>query len=162
MRAVHVAVLDFFRRGGTHVDHRQVETQGHAGQRMVTVEHHLVVRDFGHGEDGRLFVAAFGHALELHADFERLGQAVALLDLDQVRIVVAERVFRFDLDGRRVAPVLAVQLFFDLRPRVLVAAVQVDHRLGAVFDQVVLGVGQFIVHRHNGVLGNLHCASFRG
>jgi hypothetical protein len=82
--AVHVAVGDFFVGGGAHVDHRQLEAQRHAGQRMVAVEDDLVVGDVGDGEDHRFVVASpVGHAFELHADFQRLRQAVARLDLHQ-------------------------------------------------------------------------------
>jgi hypothetical protein len=159
MRAVHVLVRDFFFGCGAHVDHRQLEAQGHAGQRVIAVEDDLVVGDVGHGEDHRAFVVgAVGHAFELHAHFQRLRQAVARLHFHQRRIVVAERIVRLDLDGRRVADFLAVELFFNLRQRVLVAAMQVDHGLTAVFDQVVLCVRQLVVDRDYCVLGNLHSA----
>lgn len=157
MRAMHVLVGDFFFSGGAHVDHFQLEAQGHAGQRMVAVQDHFIFGDFSHGENHCVIVfAAFRQAFELHADFERLRQSRTLFHFQQVRIVIAKGVFRFNLDRGGVAVFLAVQFFFDFRQGVLVATVQVDHRLATVFDQIVLCVGQFVLHRHNGILGDLH------
>ncbi len=156
-----MTVLHFLGSRRAHVDHRQVETQRHARQRVVAVQDDLVVGDVGHGEDGRFFVAALGHAFELHADFDRLRQALAVFDLHQRGIVVAEGVFRLHLDRRRIARLLAVELFLDFRQGVLVATVQVDHRLRTFLDQVVLRVRQFVVHRHDRIFGNLHRTSFR-
>ena len=58
MRAMHMAVRDFFVGRRAHFGHVQVETQGHAGQRMIAVQHDLVVGDIGDGEDQRFFVVA--------------------------------------------------------------------------------------------------------
>ena len=159
-RAMHVTVFEFFRGGRAHVDHRQVEAQRHAGQWMVAIQDDLVIGDFGDGKDHRLIVAVFGHAFELHADFNRFRQARTLLDLDQLWLVVAERIVRFDLDRRGIAGFFAVELFFDLRQGILIAAVQVHHRLGALLDQIVLGIRQFVVNRHDRVFSNLHRPSF--
>jgi hypothetical protein len=90
----------------------------------------------------------------------RLGQAVARLDLDQRRVVIAEGVVRFDLQRRRIADFLAVEFFFDFWQGVFIATVQIDHWLATVFDQVVLSIGQFVVHCNDRILGNFHGASF--
>lgn len=157
MRAMHVLVGDFFFGGGAHIDHFQFEAQGHAGQWMVAIQDHFVFSDFGHGENHHVVVfAAFRQAFELHADFQRLRQARPLFHFQQVRVVIAKGVFRFNLERGGVAVFLAVQFFFDLGQGVLVATVQVNHRLATVFDQIVLCVGQFVFHRHNGILGDLH------
>ena len=45
------------------------EDQRHAGQRVIAVEHHLVVGDFGDAvEQDVVLVAALGQAFKLHAD----------------------------------------------------------------------------------------------
>lgn len=157
MRAMHVLVGDFFFGCRAHFDYFQVEAQCHAGQWVVTIQHHFVFRDFGHGEDHRFFiVAALRQAFELHADFQRLRQAGALFHFQQVRVVIAKGVFRFNLDGGGVAGFFAIEFFFNLRQGVFIATVQVNHRLATVFDQIVLRVRQFVLHRHNGILGDLH------
>ena len=142
MRAMHVAMRDFFVGRGAYFHHGQVETQCHAGQWMVTVENDLVVGDIGDGENHRFFVRriAVRHAFKLHPHFERVRQAVARFYLDQRRVVFAERVVRFDLNDVRIADFLAVEFFFDFRQGVFIIAVQINHRLTAVFDQIVLGI----------------------
>ena len=140
--AMHVAMGDFFVGGFAHVSDGQREAQRDAGQWMVAVQHDFVVGDIGHREDHRFFVRriAFRHAFELHAHFQRLRQAIARLDLHQGWIVFTESIIRFDLDRVGIANFLAVELFFDLRQGVFIITVQVDHRLTAVFDQIVLRV----------------------
>ena len=54
VRAVHVPVLELFRRRRPHVEDRAVEAQPLAGQRMVAVDDHLAVGDVGDGEDDAL------------------------------------------------------------------------------------------------------------
>ncbi|ESJ24120.1 hypothetical protein B551_0206175 [Cupriavidus sp. HPC(L)] len=152
-RAVRVAVLHFF--GGRFADlgDLQPETQRHAGQRMIAVEHHLVLGDIGNGIDHRiLFVTVFGHAFELHADFQRLGKTIARLDLDQFGVVVAEGILGLELQLRLEACGMTVECFLDLGERAIIAAVQVDHRLIRFFDQIALRIRQLVHHGHNRVL----------
>jgi 50S ribosomal protein L16 3-hydroxylase len=49
--AMHMLMRDFLFRRHPHVAHVEREAQCHAGQRMIAVEDHLVVRDVGHRED---------------------------------------------------------------------------------------------------------------
>src|SRR5438128_7966759 len=86
-----VADLGFGRRA--HADHRAGEFDRHAGERMVGVEHYLVLGDVGHRED-QVFVAAARRALETHSDLERLGKTAARLDPEKIFVVVAECLFR--------------------------------------------------------------------
>ena len=149
-----VLMLDFVFGGFANVLHGERETQRHAGQRVIAVEHDLVFGDVGDRVDQRIdfLVAVFRRAFELHAHFERLGKTVARLDLHEFGIVVAERVLRLELNLRLVARLMAVELFLDLGERAIIAAVQIDHRLVAFLDQIALCIGQLVSDRHDGVL----------
>ncbi|KPD15418.1 hypothetical protein ADM96_33045 [Burkholderia sp. ST111] len=139
---MRVFVLDFVFRSRTHVLDGQRETQRHAGERMVAVEHDFVFRHVGHHVDERIeiLIAFFRRAFELHADFERFREAIARLDLHEIGIVLAERVLRLELDLGLEAGLVAVELFLDLGERAIIAAVQIDHRLVAFFNQIALRI----------------------
>ena len=156
--AVHVFMRGLFLGRSPHFAHVQCKAQCHAGQRMVAVQNYLVVGDVCHGKEQGFIILAIiiRHAFKLHADLERCRQTVTRLDLDQRRIVFAEGVVWLDLDGRIEADLLAVERLLDLRQSVFIAAMQVDHRILAFFDQIALGIRQFVMHRHDRIFGNLH------
>ena len=51
-----MAVLQFFCCGFADFDHFDVEVQGLASKRMVSVKANIVINQFGNGEDNRLTV----------------------------------------------------------------------------------------------------------
>lgn len=161
MRTVHVTVCDFLVGCLAHLDHVQLETQRHAGQRVIAVEDHLAVLDIGHGEDVRMrMLVAVRRAFELHADLHVFREQVARLDLHQFRVILAEAIGRLDLHIHLRTGCLAVERLLDFRQRVVVAAMQVNHRLTALFDQVALRIRQLVMQGNDRVLRNIHDVPF--
>ena len=111
--AVHVAVRELVLRGLAQAAHLRLEPEALAGERMVAVDHDGFGRDVGDGVDERVVLALAGHALEAHADLDRLGEAVARLDAQQLRVVFAEGVLGLERERQLVADVLALE---PLRP----------------------------------------------
>ena len=70
VRAVDVAVRDFFRGRGTHVEHLRVEAQPLARKLVIAVEHRLAIRNVGHAPHD--FVAILlGDKVAAHGDVGR-------------------------------------------------------------------------------------------
>ena len=130
---------------------------------MIAIQHHLVIRDIGHRKNQGvvIVIAAVRHALELHPDFERFRQSIARLHLHQSRVVFTKCIFRFNLDRGGETSFLAIQRLFDFWQGIFITAVQIHHRLTALFDQIVLSIRQFVFHGHYRILGNLHGTSFQ-
>ena len=111
---MNVSVLDFFGTGGTHCSHRAGKDQGHASERMISIQHHAIIGHFGYAIDHYIiFIAAFGQAFKLHADLQFLGKRFARFDLDQVGIVFAKSVVWFECDQCFKADFLTFERFFD-------------------------------------------------
>lgn len=110
---------------------------------MVAVQHHMAGIYLGHGVDqigrhaqrGR----AVRHAVELHADFHEFGQHAAFLEKNERRVVVAESVFRFQMQLRLESDFLTCQFVFYLGQQI-VAAIKKLNRFGQFVDQSALGV----------------------
>lgn len=49
--AMHMFMRDFFFGRSAHFRDIQCEAQCHTGQRMIPVQHDLVIGDIGHGKD---------------------------------------------------------------------------------------------------------------
>ena len=156
-RAMDMAMLDLVCGRRAHFGNSTGKHQGHAGQRMVAVDDHLVVRDVGDGVDQQL-LGAIGLPLELHANRDVAGKFAAWLDMHQLGVVLAERVVRREPDAADVAHALAVERVLDQKEDTLVTAVQIFDRRVRPFDQIAIDVKQLIMQRHHPVPGYLHLA----
>ncbi len=63
-RAVHVTVLEFLGAGFPHLGDFHVKIEGHTGERVISIQAHLIRIDAHHGDDVH---ALFALGLELHA-----------------------------------------------------------------------------------------------
>jgi hypothetical protein len=121
---------------------------------VVAVEQHDRTLDLHHGE--HVLGAVVQAALQLPADLHA-GREIGLGDAAHQRLVaLAEGVFGREAHHGLVALLLAVERFLDLGQRVLVAAMQVGHRLGARLDELALGVGDFVLDGDDGVFFDFH------
>ena len=66
MRAMHMAVGNFFCRGGAHIRHGAAETQRLPRQLVVAIEVHFGAFDLHHVEHARLAVIASALQLATH------------------------------------------------------------------------------------------------
>ena len=124
---------------------------------MITIQYHFAVSNVRHGEQTHFCIRhIIRRAFELHANLKLCRKQSARLDFDQVGVVLTKTIRRLDLHGVLLANCLAFQRFFNLRQRVVIAAVQVNHRLTALFDQVTLRIGQLVVQRNDRILRNVH------
>jgi hypothetical protein len=90
VRAMHMAVADLFGRGVAHVGNGAGEDQRDSGQRMITINHHLILGDVGDRIESLIVVSA----LELGTHLDVLREKIARFDENPFRIVFAERIFR--------------------------------------------------------------------
>ena len=157
-RAVHVAVLDLFGRRCPDVENLAVEAQALAGPRVIAVEDDFAVRDVGDREDRAAAVLIVGARmrLELHAYLDLRRQPVCALQLDELGIVIAESVFRLDVDGDGVAGLLEIERFLELRQHARVPAMQVGDRLVRGLEQNAVGVVELEGQRDDGVGEDVH------
>ncbi|MCY1213679.1 hypothetical protein D9M72_254710 [compost metagenome] len=155
---MHMPVLDLHRQRRAHVRHLQAELQRLAGPGVVAVEQHDRALDLGHGED--VLGAVVEPALQLAADLHA-GRELGLGNGAHQRLVAqAEGVFGGEVQRGLVALFLAVERLLDLGQGVLVTAMQVGHRLGAGFDELALGVGDFVLEGDDGVFFDFHGGHF--
>ncbi len=143
---------------GAHVENLAVEAQPLAGPRVIAVEDDLAVRDVGDREHhaAAVLVVGAGVRLELHADLDLGRQPVGRLELDELGIVVAESVFRLDVDGHRVAGLLEIERCLELRQHAGVPAVQVGDGLVRRLEQHAVGVEELEGQRDDGVGEDVH------
>ena len=85
--AVDVAVRNLFRGGGAHIGDGTREQQCNAGQRVVAIDHDLLVGDVGDGEQAIVAIAILGATLELHAHLDVVGEQLARLDGYQFGVI---------------------------------------------------------------------------
>ncbi len=148
---------DFIGGRRAHFAHRALENQPLARQRVVAVDHHLVLGDVGDGVDHPAVVVFAGRQpFELHADRDIGGEHAFRLDADQVLVVFAEGVLRVQREREVVADCLAGEAGFDQRENAVVAAVQVGHPGAGFVERVAVAVGDFKGESDDGVLGNVH------
>jgi len=128
---------------------------------MVAIDDDFAFGDVGDCVDAiPIVVPAFSAvALELHADFDLGRKALLGFDAHQVRIVLAEAIFRFQRDGTAFADVLIFQFSLNLGKDAAVAAVQVADRLRRFLDQFTFGRVEAIRKRYDGVGENVHAAA---
>jgi len=151
MRAVHVAVRDFLGGGGAHRLDGGGKADVLAGQRVVGVQQHLGALDLDHAVDHRPVRPG---ALQLAAHLDA-GRKLAFGDAARQGLVArAEGVGRAQRQRHLVAHGLALQRRFGLGKQVVVAAVQVGG--GAGIQRLALEVGDAVVERDGGVLGDVH------
>lgn len=157
--AVHVTVNELFAGRRAHIPDRTREDQRLTGKRMIAVDHDLVTGDIGDGINDPALVGVtwvFGVAFESHSDLRVCREHVTRFYAQKLGFVFAESIFGPKLDLALVTDLLAVQSFLDSWKNSLIASVQItDRRLGP-FDQVTISIGQFVVERDYGVLGDLH------
>jgi len=103
---------------------------------------------------GIFLCETFGHAFELHADFQRLGETVARLYLDHIGVVIAEGFLGLELQLGLKAGFMAFERFLDLGERAIISAVQVNHRLIRLLDQIALRIRQLVHHGYHRVLSD--------
>ena len=143
--AAHGAGFDLRGGGLAHIAHGQVQAQGHAGQRVVGVEHDVSGVDLGHGvELVQRHVgcdAAFGETLELHARLEFGGEQGTLLKANQGAVELAEGVLGLEVQVRMEADRLPRQGLFHLRQEVIAADVELN-RVDQFVKGLVLCIGQ--------------------
>jgi len=141
----HRSLGDFLVHGNAHITHLQRQAQGQAGQRVVAVQHHVLVVHLGDGVDGFTRKVrrggAFGRAIELHARAHALGEQFAGLEEHQVGVVLAKRVFRLQVQLGFEAGGLPHQGFFHLGQQVF-AAHQKFHGRFKFVDELSLCVFQ--------------------
>src|SRR6266853_1466285 len=144
------AILNLDLGGRAHVDDGAGQLERHAGERMVGVEHDLVLGHVGDGEDQVRVVADRG-ALETHPGLEDLGKAAARLDSEKTFVVVAESILGLEAHFDAVVDLLAFESRLHHRKYVSVAAVQVLEWFLGTLDQVAPEVGQLDVERDDRV-----------
>ena len=103
--AMHMTVIQLFRRGGTNLNDFHVKVQGLTRQRVIAVNGDFIGVNRSHGND---LDAVIGLGLELHADFNILRKQLTRFDGDQFRIIFAEGVFRLQSHLQCVANRLAL------------------------------------------------------
>lgn len=159
--SMHMPMRDFLLGRRPHLRHIQAEPQRDASKWVVAIQHDLIVCDISHSKNQGLvaLLLSVRSALKLHADLNGLGQTLAVLDLDQFRIVLTKSILRLHLNHGFKSSLFAVQHFLDFGQGVRVAAMQIHHRLAAFLDQIALRIRQFVMHRYDSILGNLHDSS---
>ena len=154
MLPMHMLVRNLFRRSSTHIHHLDAKLQRLPRQRVVAVQVYGVALDLDDVE--HMLLAVFATALQMATDLDA-GWEVLLGDGgDQLRVVLAEGVFGGQRQRDLVAGFLALQRFFDLGEDVVVAAVQVDHGLGALVDDLACGVSYGEAQGDGGVFVDFH------
>ena len=153
------AAAHFLFRGFAHGRDLQMQTNGNAGQRVIAVQHHMLGIDLGDGVEqiGRHGVGALGHGagLEGHAFLYLFGEQLALFQKDQVFVVVAESLFRLQVQVQFIADHMALQGFLDALEQVVAA----DEELNRLVQHVQLfaqGVFQCPGQSDHALLGNFH------
>jgi hypothetical protein len=131
--------------GWAYRHHLDIEAQGHAGQRVVAIEHDMRGVDLGDRVDGigrhACGLRALGQAVELHALFDAVRKQCAVLEAHQLGVVVAKGVLGFEVQGRLEPGLLPLKRLFELGQQI-VAAEEELHRLVKLVYGLALGVGQ--------------------
>jgi len=155
----HRTAVDFVFGGFSHVEHFQVKAKCDAGQRVIAVEHHVGGIHLGDRVDGVLREAlcfcAGRRAFELHAGLDVLLEDAAVLEKDEFGFVVAESVFRFEVELGGKARLLPQQGLLDLGEQVA-ASDKKFHRGIEFVDQVALGVFESPGEADDAGCGNEH------
>src|SRR5450631_93862 len=123
---------------------------------MVAVDHHGFGGDIRYRVDERFVLAIAGHALEAHPHLDHLGESLARLDAEEVRLVLAEGVQGLERDRHLVADVLALELLLDLREDPAEAAVEVFELRALVLEGLAVAVLQLVVERDHRAAVNWH------
>jgi hypothetical protein len=152
---VRGAARNFVGRRCADRAHRAAEFQTDAGERMVAVEHHLVLGDVGDRVD-RVVVLVPGNALEAHAHLELVGEPAAPLHTQQRLVVVAEGLLGLQPDSDARSRRLALERALERRQDLAIAAVQIVDRPFGALDQVALEVRQVEVDRDHPVAADVH------
>ena len=91
------AFAHFVERGLADAVNLDAQAQGHAGQRVIAVEDHMVGVNIRHVKEhiaGRSGVAAGRQAFKEHAFFKLLGEFVARGDVNELVDVIAKGILR--------------------------------------------------------------------
>src|SRR6266853_6874121 len=155
------AILNLDLGGRAHVDDGAGQLERHPGERMVGVEHDLVLGHVGDRED-QVRVFAARRALETHPDLEDLGKPAARLDLEDTFVVVAEGILGLEAHFDAVIDLLPFESRLRHRKYVPVAPVQVLQRLLRALDQLAPEVRQFDVERDDRVFCDDHARAGTG
>jgi len=155
MLSMHMPMRQFFVACGAHIADCALEMQRLTGKRVIAIHHDFAFGDIGDGVNNRVagFLAA---AFKLHADFHGSRKFIARLDVDELRIVIAESVVGHQLYAARFANVLAFKCFLDGREHIAISAMQIFHWLFCLFDELAVSAIQLILQRYNRILGYLH------
>ena len=153
---MHMTVRQLFFGGGANVGDIDLEMQRLAGQRMVAVNMHLFVIDMRHGDIDN---ALWAMPLELHAGLDILHalECVARHFLDQFGMMFAIAFRGGHVHLKLIAGLTTDHGLLQTRHN-LAAAVQIGQRFATVgtIDHLTLAVGQCVMKRGNGLVGDLH------
>ena len=159
MRAVNVAVCDFFFSRIAYAVNCRFEQDFHAGKRMVAVYYGFAVCYIGYAinQDIAGFrIIGFEH----HADFHFNREYADIFDTHQAGILFAERIIGRQRDFNGITDVFLVQSFFHQRENAVISAVQIGDGFFGFVQQLVIRIVHFIVKRNHGIFFNSHSLSF--
>ena len=125
---------------------------------MVAIKHDAIALDFHDGKNLRMAVCAV--RLQLSAYFHARGKLSFGDALHQSLVAHTERVFWRQVKRGLKADSLAFQRHLHFGKDVVIAAVQVDHRVGAFVQNFALGIRHFVAQGDGGVFFDFHKAGF--
>src|SRR2546426_12189579 len=98
---------------------------------MIAVDHYLAFGDVGHGVDDSFFLAIVlrGVALELHSDLDVRWESFARLHANQIRVVLAEGIFRLQRNRTLVADRFLRERCLDLGENSVMSTMKIGNRL---------------------------------
>ena len=162
----HTAHADFTFRRFANIAHGQVQTQSHACQGMVAVQHHVGGINLGDGVDrvGRHVggLRTFWHTIKLHAGLNPVGKQRACFKKNQLGVVVAKGVLGFQVQLGLKPDLLVDEYLFDLGQQIA-ATDKKFNRVGEFINQGAVGVfkspGQAddagVLNQHDGMINRL-------
>lgn len=154
------ALADFFFSCFADKGHAQAEPQGYSCQRMVAVQHDVLRVDFGDGVEHvlpRIRIHAFGKRVPLyrHAFLEFGREKLARLQENQLVVVVAKGLFRFQVQVDLRARFMTLKRLLDFREEVGAANEKFHRRL-----QHVQNFAKCVLERpgqaHDALLSDFH------
>ena len=131
--SVHMAVRDFIFRGGAHTNHRHIEAQTGASQRMIAIEKDFLSFYFFNCERTRATLPV--PTLQLAAHFHPGRKLAPGYGLHQILIMLAERFLWLQFQSYLIAVGLPFKGFFEFGQDIAIAAVQIRYRLFTVIKQ---------------------------
>jgi len=154
MRPVHMAVGDFFFRGGAHFQDVRTKAQGLAGQGVVGVQDDFVALDF---DDGKGACLAIGIAAFQLAAYFDTGRKLGFGDgLQQRFVALAKGIRHRQIQSHAVTRLLAQQRFFHFGEDIAVAAMQVGDGLFALLKDFASRGSDLVMEGDGAVLADFH------